>query len=189
MLTYKSLYSLVNEQIDKKVRYNTNAGYANQLGRADVQPFMMPGSGRRDMTVNELVEAMQAVLDEALPNNIIEGLQVEATSPVSNAIIIRAGKGTAGGVLYDMSDDTTIAVPFDKTTSIFYVTLYKDMIRFDKKEDPKRLKLAKIIIPKPGTTNKVKNRRADDYPWDAYIVNFFKYNLCRCTTICFEIWS
>jgi hypothetical protein len=138
---------------------------------------MMPGSGRRDLTANELIEAMQALLDEALPNNIIDGLQVTATSPVSNAITISAGKGTAGGIMYEMDADVTIAVPFDAETEVFYVTFYKNVIRFDKKEDSKKLKLAKIIVPNPGVTNKVKDRRADDYPWDAYIVIFHKYNL------------
>lgn len=137
----------------------------------------MSGSGRRDVTANELIEAMQALLDDALPNNILEGLEVIADSPTSDTITISAGKGTAGGVMYILDADVTITVPFDAETEVFYITLYKNMIRFDKKEDNKRLKLAKIVIPKPGVTNKVKNRREDKSEWDAYIVNFHKYDL------------
>lgn len=179
MLTYKSLYSLVNEQIKRRINYNTNAPYSSgsQTSRKEVQPTIMAGSGRREVSANELIEAMQALLDDALPNNIVEGLEVVATTPVSNSITISAGKGTAGGVMYILDEDVTIEVPFDSETEVFYVTLYKDMIRFDKKEDNKRLKLAKIVIPNPGVTNTVKNRREDDYPWDAYIVNFHKYDL------------
>jgi len=179
MLTYKSLYSLVDEQINKRLRYKGTETYENQLERSQSlsEPFMMSGSGRRDITAQELIEAMQNVLDEALSDNIIEGLEVTATDPISNKVTISAGKGSSGGVIYELSDDVTVIVPFDSVTQIYYVNLYMNRILFDKKKDSSKLNIAKIITPNPGTTNRVKNRREDDYHWDAYIVNMHKYYL------------
>ena len=181
MLTYKSLYSLVDEQINKKIDYRSTDAYkvGEQLSRSQSmsEPFMMPGSGRRDITAQELIQAMQTVLDEALPDNIIEGLEVTATNPISNAVVISAGKGSTGGVIYELSEDITVTVPFDSVTQIFYVNLHKNRILLDKKADSSKLNIAKIIVPKPGATNKIKDRKEDDFPWDAYIVNLNIYDL------------
>jgi len=179
ILTYKSLYSQVDEQINKRLRYRGTEKYDSQLKRSQSlsDPFMMAGSGRRDLSAQELIAAMQAVLNEALPDNIVEGLEVTATNPISNQITISAGKGSAGGVVYELSADITTTVPFDSVTQIYYVNLHTNRILFDKKKDFNKLNIAKIIVPNPGTTNRVKDKREDDYPWDAYIVNMHKYYL------------
>jgi len=74
-----------------------------------------------------------------------------------------------------LESDTTVKIPFDDSTEVFYINLYKDGITIDKTQHGKKLSLAKIVVPKPGVTQYVQNDR--DESWNAYIVNLREYKL------------
>jgi hypothetical protein len=172
-ISYKNLFQLVTEQIDKRVSYNNKSTYDSQLSRVSVSP--LTGSDRSDASTGELVTAIQSLLSESLPSWIITGLTVEATTPISSQVTVSAGKGTVGGFLYELSEAVTLTIPFNNTNEIFYITLYKDNIYVDKTLNPDRLTIAKIIIPNPGVTSLIQNDK--DSSWNAYIVNFKEYKL------------
>jgi hypothetical protein len=136
---------------------------------------MRDSGATANVTAAELIQSVQQILEETLPGQKLSGLEVTSTSPISNSVTISAGKGSVGGQLYEVTESITIEIPFDNSTPVFYLNLYKDRVLVDKEEDYRKLKLAKIIIPKPGTTNQVINTK--DNSWDAYIVNFTEYKL------------
>jgi len=170
-VTYKNLFQLVNDEIDKRVSYNTSSTYSNQLSRTSVSP----SSTNSDVSAAELITAIQNLLSDALPNWIIEGLEVEATDPISDNIKINAGKGAVAGYLYELTEDINLRIPFDTSTEVFYITLYKDNIYIDRTLNSERLTIAKIVIPQPGTTSLIQDSK--DESWNAYIVNFKEYKL------------
>lgn len=172
-ITYHNLYSLVIKEIEKKIQFNTKKQYKGQLDRVSISPVI--GDGRSDASSAEIVRAVQDILEEALPSTIIEGLEVEATDPISSSIIINSGKGSVGGVVYELSNNITISIPFDSSSEVFYINLYKDTVLIERSENPHRLRIAKIIIPQPGTTSLVQDDK--DKSWNAYIVNFKEYKL------------
>ena len=172
-VTYKNLYQLVVNEIQKRQKFLKTDKYSDQLNRTSVAPLgSVYPSALSDVTTAELVTAVQNLLRESLSAKIITGLDVKATDPISDSVIITAGKGVVAGNIYELDDDTTIKIPFDNTTSVFYVNLYLDRILIDKNKHSDKLTIAKIVVPKPGVTNRVKNNKDDDYEWDAYIVNF-----------------
>lgn len=174
-ITYKNLYTQIVDEIESRTRFNTSSSYGDQLERVSVAP--VTDSGRYDVSTAELVRAIQNTLEDALPSWIISGLEVTATDPISGSVTVSSGKGAAGGNLYELADDVTIQVSFDDSTYLFYVVLYKDSVLIEKTYSPNKLTLAKIVVPQPGTTNRVKDNKGDDFPWDAYIVNFREYKL------------
>ena len=174
-ITYKTLFTQVIDQINKRIVYRGTDKYEKQLGRASISPIVSSAIG--DIKIAELVQAIQEHLQEALPAFILDGLTVSATDPISSQVTISSGTGSVGGTVYYLEDDTTITIPFDTSTEVFYINLFKDRILIDKNEDSTKLKLAKIIVPNPGTTNRIKDHKDDDYPWDAYIVMFQEQKL------------
>ncbi len=174
-LTYKNIYSLVNELITKRISFDSSSKYSgtNQTNR----PSISLSSRDVDISVADLIKSVQDVLSASLESRVIEGLNVTATDPISNKVNISAGNGTAAGVLYSLETATTITIPFDSTTEVFYINLYLDRILIDKNEDSSKLTVAKIVVPRPGITNRIKDNKEDNYEWDAYIVNFRSYLL------------
>lgn len=171
-ITYKNLYSNVVKEIEKRVTYNNASSYKNQTSRDFVGSY---SSATSDATTAEIVSAIQNLLEEALPSSIIEGLEVSETTPISDSVIITAGKGSVGGVLYELSEKLTLKIPFDSSNTIFYIVLYKDSIEIEKTYDSKKLTIAKIVVPRPGVTNLVQDDK--DESWNAYIVNFKEFKL------------
>jgi hypothetical protein len=172
-VSYKNLFQLVTEQIDKRVSYNNKSSFDTQLSRVSVSP--LTGSDRSDASTGELITAIQSLLSESLPSWIISGLTVEATTPISNQVTVSTGKGTVGGFLYELSTAVTLTIPFNSTNEVFYITLYKDNIYIDKTLNTERLTIAKIIVPNPGVTSLIQDEK--DNSWNAYIVNFKEYKL------------
>jgi len=172
-ITYKNLYQLVVEEINKRVGFNTNSQYQNQTTRTLLSP--VSGDGRSDASTAEIVTAIQDLLAQALPSIITEGLIVTATTPISTKVNISLGKGSVGGMLYTLENDATIEIPFNNTNSVFYLVLYKNRILIESTYNSNRLTVAKIIIPKPGITNLVQDDK--DGSWNAYIVNFREQKL------------
>ena len=171
-ISYKNLYSQVNNLIDKRIKYNGALPYKSQQAHTDVAPFTLSSTGG-NVSVNELVGSIMEILEEVVPQRIIEGLSVEATSPISANVTVKAGTGTAGGSVYELTEDTTCIIPFNSNSSIFYVNLYPSRIVVETSKN--KLVLAKIIVPKPGTTSYVQDTK--DESWNAYIQSFKQYNL------------
>ncbi len=174
--TYKDAFQLVSEEIEKRIEYRNTKTFRNQLDRSTLFPFVP--NALSDIRAADLVTAVQVVLQEALPGFISSGLQVEATSPASQSIIVRAGKGSKGGQVYELLEDVTVPTPTDITTQVLIVSLFRDRIIFEKNPSLTGLQLAKIIIPQPGSNYEIydkKDDRADVY--DAYIVGFQEVKL------------
>ena len=176
-VTYKNLYTLVDDLIDERISYNNQSPYRSQTSRSGgtIAPLAMSSSRTADISANELVRVVQNMIAEAIPSRIIEGLAVTQTNPISSGINITAGKGAANGTIYTLIEDTQMTVPLDQTTHVFYVSLYRDTITFEKSEDPTKLIIAKIVCPIPQLATRVRNKY-DESP-DAYIQQYRTYNL------------
>jgi len=168
-VTHKNLYTLLVEEIEKRGSFNNKSQHKNQQNRDTIAPLSFSSlSGIPDTNVAELITAVQNVLGEALPDRIITGLSVTATEPYSDSVNITAGKGTTGGVIYELSEDTTIRVPLNLYDVVF-INLYKNSITLDKEPASGRLTIAKVIIKNIGVTDKIIDTKDDSY--DAYIIN------------------
>jgi len=174
-VTYKDLYTLIAEEIKKRIQFDTTSKYSDHLKRDSIKPLGMSGPYISDITTADVITAVYDILQDTLPARIISGLNVTATDPISNKINISSGKGTVGGKVYELTDDVTIEVPFDDTTEVFYVNLYLDRILIDKNQSSSKLTIAKIIVPKPGVTSLVQDDK--DESWNAYIINYHEYKL------------
>lgn len=179
--TYKDLFQLVQEQIVKNLEYRQTDRYRNQLGRNDVAPiFSNPIS---DVRTGEIVTSIQTLLEGAIPPWIKSGLDVEATDPESSSVIVRSGTGAKGGFVYTLAEDTTIPIPYDNSTEIYFIGLYKDRILITKNEEDRVLTLAKIIVPNPSKSYeyfnfKIYNRREDrEDNWEPYIIGYKEWKL------------
>ncbi len=176
-VTYKNLFTLVDDLINSKIRYDTSSRYSDQTtNRGLVAPTALStASGARQAEAFELVSAVQTILEEALESRIISGLNVTQTEPISDAVTVSAGSGTTGANVYTLASAINVTIPFDNTNRIFYIHLKNDAIIIDTSEYDDKVTLAKIVIPVPGITNRVINQSDDST--DAYIVQFQKYNL------------
>lgn len=162
--TYKDIFQLVDNQIQKRLQFQNTKTFRNQLDRTDVGPLF--GNSVSDVRSADIVRAVQDILSEALPGAITEGLEVTQTSPVSGNVIVKAGKGSKGGALYNLDEDTTLVIPFDLTTEVFFIHLFRDRLMIDKEENKASLLLAKIIVPDPSRIYeygnwKIYNRKDD----------------------------
>jgi len=173
-VTYKNLFTQVIEEINK--RLVTNTGTSTLVANVGSSPgsFSVQASAPA-VDTQGLLASLQSALANALPPQILEGLEVRATTPISSSVIISAGSGSVGASVYTLDIDTTIQIPFDALTSVFYIHVYQDYISIDKFNDYKKLTIGKIMVPMPGTTNVVQDIR--DNSWNAYIVNFTEYKL------------
>lgn len=170
-LTYKNLFTLVKDEIEKRQKYPYVSDYDKQLSR-DKPLFISTeaGSGRVDVDVADVITAVHNLLRETLQPTIISGLTVSATSPISNKVVVSSGKGSVGGEVYELASDITLTIPFNSYDYVFYINLYKDTIEVETNQHSSKLTVAKIIVPKPGTTSLVQDTKDDS--WNAYIVNF-----------------
>jgi hypothetical protein len=171
-ISYKSLYQYVNETVDKKI---TSSKDSASSVSSDSSIRITSSALNSDVTLSELVASIHNMLADTMTPNIISGLDVSATVPISNSIIVNSGSGTVGGVLYTLEEPYTLTINFDDTTSVYYIVLYKDSIQLDRVYSSNKLTVAKIVIPNPGTTSLIQDEK--DESWNAYIVNFSEYKL------------
>ena len=171
-VTYKPLFALVNEQIDKKLNYDTHSRYENQTSRS--RAYSIRGN-TSDVSASALINAIQDMLSQTIPSWISDGLRVTATEPESAQVLVAKGKGAVGGMLYELLEDTIITIPFGEGASVYYIELYNNAIIVEKSFNPYKLTIAKVVVPEPLKTNRVINKK--DGSWDAYIVNFHEYKL------------
>ena len=71
-VTYKNLYSLTIEEIEKRIRFNTVSPYGNQSSRVSISP--VTDGARADANTASLITSIQNLLSEAMPAIILEGL-------------------------------------------------------------------------------------------------------------------
>jgi len=170
--TYKDLYQLVIEEIERAVSFQKyeigdNQGTRTQLSSSPVSFTNVTGSGGGD----DVVLAVASILSDIVPPSIKSGLSVTATDPISQYINVSAGTGVAAGKLHTLAVNMNMKVDFSlyPTVSVLYVNLYSDAVTIDTDVHPRKLTIAKIIVPNPGTTQFIQDKKDDS--WNAYIVN------------------
>ena len=178
-VTYKDLYLLTREEIMDALRYISTNQYGAQTERVSVfSDSLAPQSGGLYRALKDIIDTVNEVKDflsEGVENRIIEGLDVKAEEPISNKVEIWKGSGIAGGEIHTLVNTQTLTIPFDDTTSVFYVNLFKGRIQIERAEHSDKLTVAKIVVPNPGTTSQVRDK--SDGGYDAYIQMFKEYKL------------
>ena len=172
--SYKDLYTQVVEEIEKRRTYPSTDSYDSSLSKSQITDPLSFTAKNLSVDVGAVTDAVYAVLAEMIAPTIISGLTVEATDPISNKVKVKAGKGTIGGRIYTLNQDVTIEVPFDidNTTTVFYINFHINGVKIERTQNKDLLMLAKVIVPNPGTTNRVKDSRNDYDIWDAHIVSY-----------------
>lgn len=175
MITYQSLYDLIRREIAKRQEFAKYDQYGNQLSRSQLTSPVGLTAGNLSLTVRDLTNTINDILADLVPPYIKTGLNVSARTPISTTINITQGEGVAGGKLHRLNVNKTLKVVFDSVTSVYYINLYADGLTIDKSTDIKKLTIAKIVVPKPGTTSLIQDDK--DKSWNAYIVNLKEYRL------------
>lgn len=164
--TTKDLFKLTVEEIVKRSSY-PGVDTTTQMSRN--QTFGVSGEGAN---VNQIINSIFDVLHVAIEPRIVSGLSVKETNPTSSSVIIEPGRGVVGGRVFQIYTSVTLSIPLTtQNKDLYYVCLSQGGVRIDYSVSEDSLLLAKIIIPQPGTTNIIRNKRSDDNPFDGYIVN------------------
>ena len=173
MFTYKDLYTQVVEEIEKRKIYPSADPYATQGSKTQITDPIVFSARNLSADTSVVLDSVANLFQELIPPTIHSGLTVKATDPISNKVVVEAGKGSFGGRIYILNNDVTIEVPFsiDNSTTVFYINLYINGVQIERNPNADRLTLAKVVVPEPGTTNRVKDKKSDDYEWDAHIIN------------------
>jgi len=173
MITSKNLYTLVVDEINARLASGTAASSVTSSGRqTDLFNASAVGGGASS---KEILSAVYSLLQEVLPSQILEGLEVRATTPESNQIVVSAGKGTAGGNVYEITEEATLTVPLINNIKVWYVIIYEDKVSIESYPSKDALIIAKIIVPVPGTTTIIYDVRPNS--WDGYIQSYKEYKL------------
>ena len=168
-ITTKNLYSLVVDEIKKR----TNVFEPTQETRSETNSRLAALSSTA--SAKEILSSVYTVLQQVLPQNIITGLEVVATDPASADVIVSVGKGAVGGTVFELSTETTVGIPLTANVYVWYVCLTNERISVESSKPTSSLVIAKIIVPQPGVTSRVINKK--DGSWDAYIQSFKQYYL------------
>ena len=178
VLTYKDLYSQVLELINESMLYPTSDVYGDgQTSRSQVissSPFTVAGVGS---DLSEVTNTLLNLVGSIVPNRIKSGLIVSETDPISSKVKITTGEGIANARIYSLNKDVEIQIPFDSTTSVFYINLFINGVEVATTTSADRLNLAKIIIPNPGVTTKIQDNRDSVTQVNGYIVSLREITL------------
>ena len=175
--TYRDLFQLVKGEIDKSLGFDKLLNRQDLLNRDSVAPAgISDRAGSAEAGLSELLDVINALLKDTITQTIISGLQVTETTPPSSFIEVSAGRGAVAGRIYELDFDTRISVPFDIETPVLYVCLHFNHIVIEANPNSEKLTLAKIVIPDPGNTSRVIDKRNIN-TIDAYIVNLRKVTL------------
>jgi hypothetical protein len=179
-LASKDLFSYVSEEIAKNSQYPGSSSYGTQLSRSQTASG---GSASITSTVNSLsgslnlLQAINDILEVVVPPRVVSGFSVEAFTPISNKVLVKAGTGVVGGKQYTLKEDLEIEIPFDSETYVFYVNAFSNGVKIERSQYSNKLSIAKIIVTNPGITSRVANKINEEDSNDAYIVNFKQYYL------------
>jgi len=176
-VTYKGIYTLLAQEINKKIGFNPKASYKNQQSRTAIAPLSMIGTGASsNASLAEISSAIQNMLTLSLPSAIVTGLEVEAQDPPTNRVTVSVGTGTAGGFAYELEAATTFAVPLNLGNTV-YICLHRDGVVIETTPKTDMVTLAKIIIPDVLLSNIIRDKYDPDNPNDPYIQCYQEYKL------------
>ena len=171
-VSYRNLYTQVIDEINKRNSNSTKIGYDSKGVRSQTVDPVSFSLSSSEVSTTSILNAVMDLLEELVAPKIKSGLTAEATSPISNKIKITAGVAIIGGRIYRLVKDTTIEVPFDGSSSVFYINLYSSGVKIEKNPATGYVTIAKVIVPNPYiSVSRVKNKREDDYEGDAYIIS------------------
>lgn len=172
MISTKSLYTQILDLIESKGRRTTNTAIKSNKAAANTSQV---ASIVNTATTDDVLSAVTSLLGTIVESRIISGLEVTEASPLSNAVIVNPGSGTAGGKYYTLDTPFTVNVFFNDQINVYYINLYSTGIKAERKPSPNGLTVAKIINPNPDRFVVIKNDQDED--GNAYIQSFKKYNL------------
>jgi len=182
----EGLYPLISKMVEERIN---SAFTGKKLGSLQSLTGVAVQSNRTfNETVNEMIKLfakkadlveVSAKLDDLaqslaymVPEKIVTGLDVTADSPPSMNINISAGYGGARGRPCRLDDAKQVRIP-TSDIPVYYVQLQSyGQVNITPNDDPESLTLAKIIIPKPGTTLAIQNDKVETVDsYDGYIIS------------------
>ncbi len=163
--TYSNLYPQVIAEINRRAgKEITTSG-----SRFSVQPGGKGGS-LDSRALAEIITTIASDLADLIEPRIIIGLDITATTPPSATVNISAGTGTSNGKLWEITVDSTLDIPFDGSTYVFYISVYNNAFEISRTHDNTKCEIGKIIVPNPGTTVHIVDNKPDD-GYDAWIIS------------------
>jgi hypothetical protein len=161
--TKKSLYELVRREIDASKQRNAN-GYALPRETTDMYGF---NANQEDNT--KTLGDIKKILESTVPPQILQGLEVYATDPASNFVIVNPGIGTIGGTKLYLEYAMTLEIPLELNVDVFYINMANGYLTVDAATFDNKLVLAKVVKQQPQTTFITDIK---DSIGSAYIVNY-----------------
>lgn len=115
-------------------------------------------------TLNRVMTDMQAMIKPWIKS----GLDVSASAPADNFIIITSGSGFGGGRRQILNRKTSLWVPLN-SGNVWFINLNDGHIHLDAYPYDHTLNIGKIVVPNPGKTTRIQDDKTDS--WDGYIVS------------------
>lgn len=162
---YKSLDILVKKMIET---YGTKA--SESLGKRGIKEFLPGETSVQDLDLNLIILGIAKNLATMIEPWIKNGLDITADDPPSEYINITSGSGIAGGKFQTLNQVSKVRVPLDGQSTVQFLLLKEGGLTFSHAEHDDSLTLGKIIIPKPGRTNKILDDKPDS-GFDGYIIS------------------
>ena len=178
-MTYQDLYTLVYKEILKNTSYPTGKLLGSDaLDRNQVVSGVGTTTAQAIIDVANIINLIMELMLHTIPPQIKTGLTVTATTPESNQVMIEAGEGTVGGKIFTLVKDTLLVVPLRDAEAVYYINFGGDGLNISKTPIHGKLTIAKVVVPKPGVTVHIRDDKdLENYPWDAWIVNFKEIKL------------
>ncbi len=179
-----SLYIQISELIDNRIAKYIGGGQSSTL--QSITGVAINSDRNLNQVVNELsklfitksefssldgrIDDLSLAIEHMVDETIVEGLVVSAENPPSSNVNITAGFGGKRGRPCRLDTAKIVQVPLDEFSSIFYITLQSyGQVNVRRSRVDDELTLAKIVVPKPGTSWVIIDNQDDSY--DAYIVS------------------
>jgi len=159
MKTYENLFPQIIREIEKR---SGKVG-ATTGSRFSVQPGGEGGS-LDSRALAEIITGIASDFAILIKPRIISGFDVTATTPPSATVNVSLGTGTSNGKKWEIAADSTLNIPLDSTTYVFYITVYNNAFEISRSHDDTKCEICRIIVPQPGTTSAIE----DDKPSDSY---------------------
>lgn len=163
--TYSNLFPQIIREIDKR----TGQPITSTDSRYSVQPSGSGGS-IDSRALAEIITTIASDLADLIEPRIISGLDITATTPISDAVTVTAGIATSNGKKWEIATDTTLIIPLDGATSVFYICVYDNAFEINKTHDDTKCEIGRIIIPYPKKTTAICDDKPDD-GYDGWIIS------------------
>jgi len=163
MKTYKSIYQIIKDEINKQK--NKKGNLSGSLLSDKISSL--------DSSTAEVLSSLTNSCSKFIKNRIIEGLDISATSPESKTIIISPGYGIVKGKEFRLISEKRIDINIPSANPIIYIHLnntggiYQSNIK-----DSASLVIGKIVCI-PNASNDIYNtyEEARNAGYGAYIVS------------------